>query len=170
MGGARNVGIKSSTTEKFEKVESLLRDEPSLGIAHVLERFNLPISTYYRLKNKYDTKKRDEVRPKVSAINLENIADGIANDLFIAEMKKIAQNVADLKTKAEAKRTITMTFEFIPSDDRDELQVFVTAESKLATTKNPLRSVWCGEIDGEPVIVDRSTKQMSLFEQGEVDA
>lgn len=57
MGGARNVGVKPHIQEKYEKVEELMRAEPDLALQSVLERFNLPVSTYYRLRDKYDTKR-----------------------------------------------------------------------------------------------------------------
>ena len=56
MGGARNVGIKPETCEKFLNVEKLMIDEPDILLKDALERFKLKVSTYYRLKEKYGPK------------------------------------------------------------------------------------------------------------------
>lgn len=53
-GGARNIGIKPKTLEKFLNVAKLLNEEPSLALKDALERFKLTASTYYRLKEKYE--------------------------------------------------------------------------------------------------------------------
>ena len=54
LGGARNVGTKKHTMDRYTKVRELLSQaEPKVGLLDALKRFGLPISTYYRLKAKY---------------------------------------------------------------------------------------------------------------------
>lgn len=57
MGGARNIGTKAETLRKFLAVEKLLMEEPDLKIKDACFRFSLVVSTYYRLKEKYESKK-----------------------------------------------------------------------------------------------------------------
>lgn len=54
MGGARNIGTKSKTLEKFKKVQELLKQtDPKIKVKDALERCGMPPNTYFRLKRKY---------------------------------------------------------------------------------------------------------------------
>lgn len=101
----------------------------------------------------------------LKATTLANIADGVATELFAHEIKRVAKNIADPNTKAESKRVITMTFEFSPDENREEVNVHVEAKSKLANVKGHSKTVWCGKINGEPTIVGQDTKQLSMFDK-----
>lgn len=56
VGGAMNVGVKQKTLDKFRKVQELLRQqEPKVTLTDALKRYSLPVSTYYRLRAKYES-------------------------------------------------------------------------------------------------------------------
>lgn len=48
------------------------------------------------------------------------------------EMHKVIDNILDPNTKATAKRKITLTIELVPDDERQQINVQVTAKSTLA--------------------------------------
>lgn len=50
------------------------------------------------------------------------------------EMKKVLDNILDPNTKAAKKRTLTVTLELLPDDDRKQIQVKATSKSKLEPT------------------------------------
>ncbi len=53
------------------------------------------------------------------------------------EMARVMDNILDANTKPTEKRKIVLTMEFIPDDNRQNVQVKVTAKSVLAAT-NPV--------------------------------
>ena len=50
------------------------------------------------------------------------------------EMSKIIDNIMDINTKADKKRTLTLSIEITPDSERKTLQVKATAKSKLEPT------------------------------------
>lgn len=101
----------------------------------------------------------------MKASTLQNIADGAAVELFQHELAKIAANIADPNTKATAKRKVTLTFEFAPDEDREEVHCHVSAKSSLASTRGYGKTVYTGKMDGKPTIFSGDTKQMEMFSE-----
>jgi hypothetical protein len=99
-------------------------------------------------------------------ITLDNIADGVALELFQHEMKKIARNIADQNTSPTTKRKVTLTFEFTPDEMRDEAKVHVSAKTTLAPTKGHTKTVWCGKKNGEAQLYGQDQKQIEMFDDG----
>ena len=71
------------------------------------------------------------------------------------EMAKVIQNILDPNTKATAKRKITLTIELTPDDERQQINVQVTAKSTLAPT-NPVGPALyvTGDSNGEPILAE----------------
>ena len=71
------------------------------------------------------------------------------------EMHKVIDNILDPNTKATAKRKITLTIELVPDDERQQINVQVTAKSILAPT-NPVGTALyvTGNSNGEPVLAE----------------
>lgn len=55
------------------------------------------------------------------------------------EMAKVIENILDPNTKASAKRKLTITMDFSPDDDRQNIMVGFQVKSTLAPT-NPART------------------------------
>ena len=55
------------------------------------------------------------------------------------EMARVISNILDPNTKASAKRKLTLTMEFTPDEDRENIVVGFQAKSTLAPT-NPART------------------------------
>lgn len=64
--------------------------------------------------------------------SLSDIADGEVQEQFTAEMKKVAQNILDVNTKAKAKRKVNIELTLEPNDQRDAIDVTINIKSKLA--------------------------------------
>jgi hypothetical protein len=68
------------------------------------------------------------------------------------EMERVIDNILDVNTKPTAKRKITITLEFTPDDERQQIGVAVTAKSVLATT-NPVTTALFITSDGNGEMV-----------------
>lgn len=71
------------------------------------------------------------------------------------EMSKILDNITDVNTKAAKKRTLTLTVEFLPDDERVTVQVRAVAKSKLEPTNAVSTSLYItGDTNGEVTAVE----------------
>lgn len=71
------------------------------------------------------------------------------------EMGKIIDNILDPNTRADKKRALTVTIEFMPDTERQNLRINTTVKSKLEPT-NPVSTALyiTGDTNGEPIIVE----------------
>ena len=71
------------------------------------------------------------------------------------EMSKVIDNILDPNTKADKKRTLTITIELTPDTERQNLRILTTVKSKLEPT-NPISTALyiTGDEHGEPTIVE----------------
>ena len=69
---------------------------------------------------------------KGQVVNLANIGDGAAVELFEAELEKVLENIADPNTPADAVREITLKLKMKPDASRQVGAVGIQATSKLA--------------------------------------
>ena len=63
-----------------------------------------------------------------------DMARGAIKERTDYEMAKIIDNILDVNTNATKKRTLTLTAEFSPDSDRQQIGVRVVAKSKLEPT------------------------------------
>ncbi len=98
--------------------------------------------------------------------NLQNICEGVANELFAREIKGVARNIDDVNTSALEKRKITLEFTFSPDEERRETRVTVTAKSSLAPIKSFSKTVWLGKNNGLPTMFGQDTRQIDMFDEG----
>lgn len=95
---------------------------------------------------------------------LETIADGVAPELFAAELARVASNIIDQNTSPTAKRSITLKFTFAPDENRDEAKVMVDVTAKLAPLKPYGKTVFIGKNNGKAGIYDQDTKQIDMLD------
>ncbi len=95
-------------------------------------------------------------------ITLDTVGGGVCTELFEREVQEIAKNINDQNTSATAKRSITMKFTFSPDGDRRETTVIIEAKSALAPVKAAKNTIYCGRIDGAPVMLGADPDQMEL--------
>lgn len=65
-------------------------------------------------------------------LNLKNLCNGAAAELFDRELDQVLVNIADPNAKAKVARTITLTVTVLPTEDRSRGVVGVKCTSKLA--------------------------------------
>lgn len=65
-------------------------------------------------------------------ISLDTIANGAALEEFQIAYRKVMDNIADLSTKAETKRKLTLVFDFSPVKDRGRIGIAISSDVKLA--------------------------------------
>lgn len=65
-------------------------------------------------------------------LNLKNLCNGAAAEIFDRELDAVCQNISDVNAKAKVARTITLTVTVIPTEDRSRGVVSVKCTSKLA--------------------------------------
>lgn len=82
---------------------------------------------------------------------LFSIGGGVANEKFVAEFEKILANIRDPNTEAKAKRRITLDFVFHPSEDRSQVLVAITGDSRLSASKPSGDVIYVGRQDGQLV-------------------
>ncbi|MDP4117644.1 MAG: hypothetical protein Q8873_00425 [Bacillota bacterium] len=71
------------------------------------------------------------------------------------EMAKIIDNILDVNTKAAKKRTLTITVDLIPDEERRQIRVNAVAKSKLEPTNPIATSLYLtGDSNGEMVAVE----------------
>lgn len=99
-------------------------------------------------------------------IGLDNIADGVASELFMHELDKVAANIVDQNAGATAKRSITLTFSFAPDEDREEVKVTVSAKTSLAPIKSYTKTSYVGKKNSKPALFSGDTKQIDMFDNG----
>jgi hypothetical protein len=73
-------------------------------------------------------------KQQANAKSILEMAHGAIMERTDYEMKKVLDNILDPNTKAAKKRTLTVTLELLPDDDRKQIQVKATSKSKLEPT------------------------------------
>lgn len=68
--------------------------------------------------------------------SLSDVNGGAADEIFARELRKVIDNVMDASTDATAKRSITLTIELTPTDDRETMGVTVKSKVSLAPVRD----------------------------------
>lgn len=97
-------------------------------------------------------------------VSLQNIADGVAAELWNREMRLVAANINDQNTAALKKRTIVLKFTFAPTESREEVDVAVEAKSSLASVRPFKKTVYTGKQGGVLSLFNADQRQGELFQ------
>lgn len=84
------------------------------------------------------------------------MARGAFQERVDLEMAKVIDNILDPNTKPTQKRKLTITIEFTPDDDRQNIGVSVAVKSALAPTTPTRTTLWVARDDstGERQVVE----------------
>jgi len=92
-------------------------------------------------------------------LSIDTLAGGAAREKLNIELRKVAANVKDPNTKADAVRTITMTIKFKPDEHREYGSSEISVKSSLAPSKGiPAMFVFDFDHDGEAVLKELQTR------------
>lgn len=100
-------------------------------------------------------------------LNIGNICGGAVHELFDHEIIKMLKNIKDANTDPEAKRSITLEFQFKPSPDRKSAVVRFTCKSKQAGVNSVAGSVFMSTAHGEIRAFAEDPRQEALFAKQE---
>jgi hypothetical protein len=106
----------------------------------------------------------EEPEDEIVPINIGNINNGAALDLFAQALDKVLENIADLATEATATRRIVLTVEFKPHSDRIKVETEMGIACKLATPERNKSHVFLARSDGGGIVaLDADPRQMPLW-------
>jgi hypothetical protein len=95
-------------------------------------------------------------------LTLETAGDGVAEELFQQALARVLTNIDDPNTEANAKRSITLTMSFEPSDDRRGSKVHIQCAMKLAGAKPVGTYIGIGRDNGQLAAVE-ALRQEEMF-------
>lgn len=101
-------------------------------------------------------------------LTLASIGGGVAAEKFERELSEVLANILDVNTDTDVKREITLKFVFKPNEDRERLNISISADSKLAPTKAHGAMAYLGRVDNEPVAVNFDPRQVGLFDMPQI--
>lgn len=106
-------------------------------------------------------------------VNINNLAGGAMAERINRELQKVAENVLDPNTKAEAVRTITVSIKIKPNDARQIGSTDIDVKSSLAPAKGvPTAFVFDYDKEGKAVMKELNMSadkdQLALNNVGEV--
>lgn len=95
-------------------------------------------------------------------IDLTNIGDGVAVELFQHELQKVLENIHDVNAEAEAVRRIKIEFLIKPHSQREMGEVKVKCTSILAGVKPVPTSLFFMKEKGKPSAFRKDLRQENL--------
>lgn len=105
-------------------------------------------------------------------MDVNNIAGGAMAEKINIELRKLAENVMDPNTKAEAVRTVTISIKIKPNETRQIGASEISVKSNLAPSKGiPTSFMFDYDNDGKAVMKELMTKdpnQLIVNNDGDV--
>lgn len=106
-------------------------------------------------------------------VDINNLAGGAMAERINRELNKVAENVLDPNTKAEAVRTVTISIKIKPNEARQIGQTDIEVKSSLAPAKGvPTQFVFDFDREGNAVLkelnLSNDRDQMALNDAGDV--
>lgn len=95
-------------------------------------------------------------------VTLSNLADGVAEELFQAAMRRVLENLDDPNTDAKPVRRITLTLTFKTDEERRSAALDVACATKLAPMKPHGTHVFIGRHAGSLMAVE-ALRQEEMF-------
>ena len=106
----------------------------------------------------------DQEGPEQATINIGNINDGEALNVFDLELRRVMQNIEDLSTVATATRSITLRFDFKPESDRCTIHTELHCGSKLAPIEKHVSKIFLGRTqEGALIALDEDPRQLTFW-------
>lgn len=72
------------------------------------------------------------------------MAQGAIMEQVNVEVSKIVDNILDLNTDPKKKRTLSLTVDFVPTQDRSQVAINATAKSKLLPNNAVQTTIYVG--------------------------
>ncbi len=101
--------------------------------------------------------------PEPIDLNIGNICEGAVPELFDREIREVLENIADVSTDPEAKRSIILQFDFKPAPDRRSAVVAVVCKSKQASVEVKAGTIFFAKRSGKLQAFAEDPRQDFLF-------
>ena len=88
------------------------------------------------------------------------LANGAILERADYELKRIIDNIRDPNTKPDKKRTLTLTIDFTPNFERDNIRLNITAKSKIEPTNPFATQMYLTENDDNELIAVEITPNL----------
>lgn len=92
--------------------------------------------------------------------NLDTLMDGAVVERFNAELRKVLENIYDMRTDPIKKRKIVLEFAFTPSANRDAATMTYNVKTTLVPPKEIEQTVLMRQRDDGSVVVTERTDQI----------
>lgn len=103
--------------------------------------------------------------PGFTQVSLVTLASGAAVEQFDHVLGKVLENIQDVNTDPRAKRTIVMTIEIMPNEDRDDATLTCAVSSKVPGPRALSTPIFFAEKDRKPIAVGRDLRQMDMIDE-----
>ena len=97
-------------------------------------------------------------------VTLSNLCGGAVEEVFQKEWSSVLANIADVNTKPDAKRKVTLEFTIEPFEDRSGAQVTFACKSKTVPTQEVKGTVFLQRRGLVMVAVPHDPKQLRFFD------
>ena len=88
------------------------------------------------------------------------LANGAILERADYELQRIIDNIRDPNTKPDKKRTLTLTIDFMPNFERDNIRLNITAKSKIEATNPIATQMYLTENGDDELIAIEMTQQL----------
>lgn len=106
-------------------------------------------------------------------VDIAKLAGGAMQERINRELKKVAENILDPNTKADAVRTVTISIKIKPNEARQMASSDIEVKSSLAPAKGvPTAFIFDYDKEGKAVMKELSTgqdrDQLAMNDAGEI--
>lgn len=96
-------------------------------------------------------------------VSLGNLNSGAAIEQFDRALEQVIENIQDINTDPEEKRTIQLTVVIKPNEDRNFAEVGCKVQTKLAGIRPSHTMVYFGRRGGKRFAVEPTPAQADMF-------
>jgi len=104
------------------------------------------------------------LKDELLKLDLTNIANGAAVELFGHAMGEVLENILDENRSATEARKVTLTFEIKANKERNMAIICVQAKTQLAPVEATSGTMFFRQEKGRPVAYSHNIHQPSLFD------
>lgn len=102
--------------------------------------------------------------PTAPQVTLESLKGGKVVEMFDQALNQVLENIEDPNTKPDGKRSITITVDFEPSENRDQVAVTISNKVKLVGIRDEVTTLHVGRRGEDLVAVEYDPRQMTFGE------
>ena len=102
-------------------------------------------------------------------LQLSNLCQGGAEQIFQRDLAKVLENIADINTPPDGVREITLKLKFVPTIDRRSAMVTFSSATKLSGVADVMGKVYFTREGSELRAYPENPSQTALFGASQTD-